>query len=348
MSVALTHGWGEVPMLLEVEALRVDYDTHRSPQRAVEDVSLSLGRGETLGIIGESGCGKSTLALAILGLLPEAGRQTGGKVLLNGKPWLDQPANAIRRMRWTKIAYVPQSAMNALDPVRTLFGQFAVTARAHGASGDLRQRAEKLFHQVGLEPEWLDRYPHQFSGGMRQRAVIALALLFDPPFLLADEPTTGLDVLVQREVLDVLRQVQRERGLAMMLISHDLGVVSELCNRICVMYAGRFVEVGETADTLEHPLHPYTMGLRMAFPDMAEPDRAPISIPGTPPQPGRSKEECSFAARCPFVVDVCRSARPHLKRVDDRAAACHFASDAARLREESSDPARWIPGESST
>ena len=330
-------------MLLEVKNLTVDYGTLASQQRAVEDVSLSLRRGETLGIIGESGCGKTTLAQAILGLLPEAGRQTGGSILLNGKAWLHQPANAIRQMRWTEMAYVPQSAMNALDPVQTLFEQFRVTAKAHGLSGQVRERAERLFRQVELDPEWLDRYPHQFSGGMRQRSVIALALLFDPPFLLADEPTTGLDVLVQREILDVLRHIQRDRGVAMILISHDLGVVSELCTRIAVMYAGRFVEIGETAETLEHPIHPYTMGLRMAFPDIAEPDRPLISIPGTPPQPNSSTTGCSFAARCPFAFDLCLSTRPVLNRLDARGAACHRASDATELWVESRDPRRWMP-----
>lgn len=327
--------------MLEVNALTVDYGGTGRRVRALDDVTLAVPRGHSLGVIGESGCGKTTLALAILCLLPPAARLVCGSITLEGAALAGLTAASLRKKRWTQIAYVPQGAINALDPVRTLHHQFEATARAHGGVPHLRRRAEELFRQVELDPALLDRYPHQFSGGMRQRAAIALALLFDPPFLIADEPTTGLDVLVQREVLDVLGRVQCEREMTLLIISHDLGVIGELCDRVAVMYAGRIVETGPTATVLGRPMHPYTIGLRLAYADIADPDRSPISIPGSPPSAGAAPAACSFAPRCPFVLPLCSRRLPPLRRSHEGEAACHRFDEAAALRQASREPAAW-------
>lgn len=327
--------------MLEVRGLTVGYAAAGRQVRAVEDVTFAIGSGECLGLIGESGCGKTTLALAILDLLPSGGKRITGQVILSGTSLTNLPPSEMRRKRWTEIAYVPQGAINALDPVSTLFRQFEVTAKAHGGIRDLRKRAGELFHQVELDAIWLDRYPHQLSGGMRQRAAIALALLFAPQFLIADEPTTGLDVLVQREVLNVLQRVQRERGMTLLVVSHDLGVIGELCQRVAVMYAGRIVEEGALEPVLGRPAHPYSMGLRLAFGDIARPDRPPISIPGAPPAIGAALESCGFADRCPFTLDVCRTRLPAVESAVDRKVACHRHQEADALRRASLDPNVW-------
>ncbi len=327
--------------MLAVENLTVAYGAGPAAAVAVREAGIAIAAGEALGLIGESGCGKSTLGLAILGLLPETARIRAGTVVIDGQDIAALAPEARRRLRWRRFAYVPQSAMNALDPVRTLYAQFQATARAHGWSGDLRARAATLFAQMGLDPAWLDRFPHQFSGGMRQRAVIALALLFDPPLLIADEPTTGLDVIVQREIVDLLRRLQRERGLAMLLISHDLGVIAETARRIAVMYAGRIVETGPAADILAAPMHPYTMALRLAFAEIDAPAREAISIAGAPPDLAQAETGCAFAPRCPFAQERCRSAVPPLISHDGRQVACHRAGEAETLRAAARAPALW-------
>ncbi len=323
--------------MLEVSGLSIAYGR----ALAVRDVQIHLPDGETLGLIGESGCGKSTLALGLLGLLPASGSVVGGSVVLNGKSLFAMTREALRRLRWRAFAYVPQSAMNALDPVRTLLAQFAATARAHEWAGNIRDRAAELFEQVGLTPVWLERYPHQLSGGMRQRAVIALALLFDPPLLVADEPTTGLDVIVQAEIIELLQRLRAERGLSLLMVSHDLGVVSQLCRRIAVMYSGRIVEEGTTAAVLATPRHPYAMALRLAVSDLADPLRPSISIRGTPPGPDAVPQGCAFVPRCPFALERCRTESPRLIHDGDRAVACHRTGEAELLRTLAADPELW-------
>jgi oligopeptide/dipeptide ABC transporter ATP-binding protein len=327
-------------MAIAIEDLTICYGRADAP-RAVDGVSLRVGAGASFGLIGESGCGKSTLALAILDLLPAAAFRLSGEIRINGTRPETLAREAWRRRRWTEIAYVPQGAIAAFDPVSTLYRQFEQTAKAHGGLPRLRARAEELFRQVELDPAWLDRYPHQLSGGMRQRAAIALALLLDPSILVADEPTTGLDVLVQREIIDLLRQTRLSRGLTLVLVSHDLGVVGELCTELAVMYAGRIVEQGSTADLLRRPVHPYTMGLRNAFGDPGQPFRFPVGIPGSlPVDPPR--ESCGFASRCPFALDTCAIVRPELTDVAGRKAACHRSGEAAALLAASTDASTWI------
>jgi len=323
--------------MLTVENLSIAYGS----DVAVRDVDLALARGETLGLIGESGSGKSTLVLGILRLLPGNGRAVAGRIAFGDRSLLDLPSADLRRMRWKAFAYVPQGAMNAFDPVRTLRAQFEVTARAHGEKGNIAARARSLFAQVGLDPAWLERFPHQFSGGMRQRAAIALALLFEPRLLIADEPTTGLDVIVQAEIVDLLRRLCAERGLALMLVSHDLGVVASLCDRIAVMYAGSIVEEGLAADVLHRPRHPYAMGLRLAYIELQAPSRPLISIAGTPPMLGDDLRGCAFAPRCPFAIEHCRVEAPQLLGSSAKRVACHRAEEADALRIAAEEPSLW-------
>jgi peptide/nickel transport system ATP-binding protein len=232
--------------------------------------------------------------------------------------------------------------MNALDPVRDLLHQFRVTWRAHRADERriIDARAEELSRRVELDPRWLGHFAHELSGGMRQRAVIALALLFSPRLLVADEPTTGLDVVVQRQVLDLLREVQRERGMAMLFVSHDIGVVAELCERVAVMYAGEIVETGTASAVLNAPVHPYAMGLKQAFPDIRFPGKRLVSIAGAPPSVIGAG--CPFAPRCPFAIDRCRHEAPRLEPLaDGRLVACHRREEAPSLAAAAAAPETW-------
>jgi oligopeptide/dipeptide ABC transporter ATP-binding protein len=323
--------------LFVIESLRVRY----GDLEAVRGVSLQLEPERTMGLVGESGSGKTTLALAALGLLPAPGEVSGGHIQFDGEDLLALPPESLRRRRWVDLAYIPQGAMNALDPVRDLLHQFEATWRAH-RTGTARQRAEELCLRVGLDPIWLRHFPHEFSGGMRQRAAIAMAMLFAPRVLVADEPTTGLDVIVQRQVLDLLRDSQRERGMAMLFVSHDIAVVAELCDRVAVMYAGEIVELGDVEPVLSRPFHPYTMGLRRAFPDIRAPERRLVTIPGAPPSLAPPPRGCAFAPRCPFALDLCRVTAPLLAALDDgRSVACHRAAEAAALAAIAISPETW-------
>jgi peptide/nickel transport system ATP-binding protein len=250
-------------------------------------------------------------------------------------------ARARRALLWRRMAFVPQTAMNALDPVMRLRAQMAEVLRERGGLGAAAAgaRAAALFRLVGLDPGRLGDYPHQFSGGMRQRASIALALALDPALVIADEPVTALDVIVQRQVLDVLRELQGRLGLALLLVTHDIAVVAYACDRIAVMYAGRIVESGRAADVLERPLHPYTMGLTHAFPDVHGAIDALVPIGGAPPSLLSPPPGCRFAPRCPFVVGRCREESPVL--VGEHAVACWRADEASVLREQAAVPATW-------
>jgi peptide/nickel transport system ATP-binding protein len=328
---------------LAVTNLTIEYRQAGTSVRAVDHASLSLADGEALGIVGESGCGKSTLVKGMLALLPNNGVVTDGEVLLRGKDLLRLDAEGQRRLRWTAITYVTQGAMHSLDPVARIVDQFSQTWRAHrkGGGRELPARAEALFRSVGLDPRWLDSYPHELSGGMRQRVIIALALLFEPWLLIADEPTTGLDVIVQRQVLDLMRRIRKEHRTAIVLVTHDIAVVAELCGSVAVMYAGKIVEKGGTADVLSRPQHHYTIGLKQSFPDIRHPRRALVSIPGAPPLLDRLGPGCAFALRCPMVRQRCRVETPELRQVGEGEVACHFAEEAEAFRVRAADPAVW-------
>ena len=334
--------------LLSVDALSIEYRTRHGIVRAVRNTSFDLGPGQTLGIVGESGCGKSTLAMGVLGLLPPTAVVTSGAVRLRGRDLVTMNAGTLRALRWKTMAYVPQSAMNSLNPVARLRDQFQRIWRAHGDAGDgVQDKAEALFVRVGLDPRRLRSYPHELSGGMRQRAIIAMALMFAPELLVADEPTTGLDVIVQRGVLNLLRRLQSEEQMSVIFVSHDIAVVAELCEQVAVMYAGEIVELGPARAVFGAPAHPYTMGLEQAFPDIRDPRRTLVSIAGAPPRLDRAIDGCPFTARCPFAAERCRVEKPMARPIaPGHVVACHVAEDAEFNRKRAREPVVWQRGES--
>jgi peptide/nickel transport system ATP-binding protein len=294
--------------LLDVRDLEVTYRTRAGDVPAVRGVSLRLDPGQTLGLAGESGCGKSTTSAAILRLLP-AGTGTSGSVLLDGEDVLTMKPGRLRAVRWTEAAIVFQGAMHALNPVRRVGVQIAEAIHLHEkvteAAADAR--VGELLEQVGL-PAWrAASYPHELSGGQRQRVMIAMALACSPRLLIADEPTTALDVMVQAQVLDLLAELRRELGLALLLITHDLSVLASTCERIAVMYAGRVIEEGPADAIFDHPAHPYTRALAEAFPTIGEraSRKAPHGLGGDPPDPRELPGGCEFHPRCPVAIPAC-------------------------------------------
>ena len=339
------------PVELSVRDLSVTYATPRGPFHAVDQISFDVSPGSVLGLVGESGCGKSTVVKAIMRLLPESA-WTGGKVLLDGRDVLALDRRGLRRVRWTQIALITQSAMNALDPVLRVGDQIVESIRAHEdvPREHAWARAETLFALVGLPAHRLQEYPHQFSGGMRQRAVIAMALSLNAGLLLADEPTTALDPIMQDQIMSRIRRIQDLLHRSMILVTHDIGLVAENCQTVAVMYAGQIVERGPTVEVLSRPWHPYTIGLQNAFPRMPDEgeSRPPlISIAGGLPNLLDPPRGCRFAPRCPFAADRCRVEAPPLREpASGHAAACHFAERAPELRAHAADPATWKTGES--
>ena len=327
--------------LLSIRDLRVTYGGR---VRAVDGVDLDIPAGSITGLVGESGCGKSTLGRALMGVLPPGGRIASGQVVFEGRDILALTASEQRALRWRRIAFIPQTAMNALDPVQRLRAQMLEVLIERGglARGAASARAAALFRLVGLDPVRLADYPHQFSGGMRQRASIALALALEPALVIADEPVTALDVIVQRQVLDVLRELQARLGLAMILVTHDMAVVAYACDRVAVMYAGRIVESGPVAEVLERPLHPYTMGLTHAFPDIHGDISELVPIEGSPPSLADPPTGCRFAARCPFAVPRCAELPELQAHAPDHQAACWRADEAPALRALAETPATWL------
>jgi oligopeptide/dipeptide ABC transporter ATP-binding protein len=301
------------PATLAVRDLKVEFVTEAGRLRAVDGTTFSVRKGEALGLVGESGCGKTTAMLAALRLLPPGGEIIGGSVMLGDREVLALDADGLREVRWTKMAMVFQGAMNALNPVRTIEDQIVEAISLHYpdlSSDQATERARKLLEVVGIGAERGSEYPHQFSGGMRQRAMIALALACDPDVIVADEPTTALDVMIQAQIMELLKRLQRELGMALVLITHDLGVVAESCDRVVVMYGGVVAEQGTVEEVFSDPQHPYTKLLLEAFPDLEDPDRHLVSIPGLPPRLDRLPPGCRFAPRCPMAFDRCQVERP--------------------------------------
>jgi peptide/nickel transport system ATP-binding protein len=319
-----------VTALLEVSDLRV---AHRTGA-IVDGVDFSLAPGDALGLAGESGCGKTTTALALMRLLPPTLQQSGTITLR--PPGVDEPINIGKRteagmqvVRWRHVSLVFQGAMNALDPVQRVDAQLEEAIRLHervGKAGELRKRIVELLETVGLTAAAARRYPHQLSGGQRQRVMIALALACRPSLVIADEPTTALDVVMQAQVLQLLERLREELGLALILISHDLGVLAETCDRIAVMYAGRIVEMGPVDSVFPTPQHPYTKRLLETLPVIGGRRELAAPIPGGPPDPGHPPEGCRFHPRCPYAEDRCRTDDPALREVlPAQSAACHFS-----------------------
>ena len=312
--------------LLSVRDLEVTYTTQAGPVPAVRGVSFDIDKGEVLGLAGESGCGKSTVVNAILRLLP-AGATTTGEVLLNGEDVLAMKAGRLRAVRWTGASVVFQGAMHALNPVQRIGDQLAEAIVIHKLSAEKEAivRAGDLLEKVGLPGRRLRDYPHELSGGQKQRVMIAMALTCSPSLIIADEPTTALDVMVQAQVLKLLDELQHEMGLAMLFITHDLSVLVEVCDRLAIMYAGRIVEEGPSGPVFEEPAHPYTEALAAAFPAIGDARyrRAPSGLGGDPPQPDAIPSGCSFHPRCPVAFDECPTRIPDLYEAGDRRrAAC--------------------------
>ncbi|HEY4822565.1 MAG TPA: ABC transporter ATP-binding protein [Candidatus Bathyarchaeia archaeon] len=304
--------------ILQLDGLTTNYRTMRGWVKAAEDVSFEIEKGEALGVVGESGCGKTTVALSILKILPQGARIRGGRILFEGNDLVPLSDRQMRKIRWKGISIVFQGAMNALNPVFKVGDQIIEAIRLHEpdvSKSDAKRRAEALLEMVGVEPSRVDNYPHEFSGGMRQRALIAMALAANPKLLIADEPGTALDVIVQAQVLQLMRSLKEKLGLSMMMISHDLSIVAEVCEKIAIMYAGHIVEYGDIDAIFKEPLHPYTQGLIGAFPSIKGDRKKLISIPGQPPDLLDPPAACRFHPRCPYAMDVCRKEKPEMKKV---------------------------------
>ena len=328
---------------IELKDLVIEYSLGGRAARAVDGFSVSLAEGEYLGLVGESGCGKSTIAKAMLGILPPNGRVAAGQILYGGRDLSKLTRDEMNAVRWREIAMVPQSAMNGFDPVFTIKQQIAEAIDAHvqWSAAEKQARIEAMFALVGLDRSRLNDFPHQFSGGMRQRAMIAMAMVLDPNIVVADEPTTGLDVIVQDQILARIKEIHAKLGKTMLLVTHDMAVVAENCDRIAVMYAGKLVEHG-AHDVFERPFHPYTMGLCSAFPDLADEGRELISIPRAPPSLLAMPPGCRFAERCPFATDLCRTSEPPLVDVGaGHLAACHYVARADEFRARARLPETW-------
>ncbi|WP_342359450.1 ABC transporter ATP-binding protein [Terrarubrum flagellatum] len=312
--------------VLEVSDLATHFFTRAGVAKAVDGVSFELARGETLGLVGESGSGKSVTGFSLLGLIDPPGRVVHGSVRLRGEELVGMPIEALRRLRGKRIAMIFQDPMMTLNPVLSIARQMTLAVNAHDKIShvEARQRAIAALTRVGIPDaaRRIDDYPHQFSGGMRQRVAIAIALLHDPDVIVADEPTTALDVSIQAQILAEMRGLVRETGAALIWISHDLATVSSLADRIAVMYAGRLVEEGPTARVLRDPRHPYTRGLIDALPSRTEPGRDLPQIPGSTPSLLRLPQGCPFAPRCSHADDLCKTDPPRMVE-DLRAYRCH-------------------------
>jgi peptide/nickel transport system ATP-binding protein len=303
--------------VLQLDELTTNYLTLRGWVRAAENVSFKIEKGEALGLVGESGCGKTTIALSILKILPAGGRIRHGKILYEDTDLVPLTDSEMRKVRWKGISIVFQGAMNAMNPVFKVGDQIVEAIRLHEknvSKSEAKRRTEALLEMVGVEPSRAENYPHEFSGGMRQRALIAMALASSPKLLIADEPGTALDVIVQAQVLRLLRSLKEKLGLAMMVITHDLSIVAEVCEKVAVMYAGHLVEYGDVASVFKEPLHPYTQGLLKAFPPMKGDRMKLTSIPGQPPDLLDPPSGCRFHPRCPYAMDVCKGERPPLDK----------------------------------
>jgi peptide/nickel transport system ATP-binding protein len=319
-------------VILQVNNLSIDYLGQRDlAYHAVEDVSFTLHEGEMLGLVGESGCGKTTLALALMRLLPAAGRITQGEVLFSGKDWLSYSETEMEKVRWKNISMIFQGAMNALNPVRTVGDQIAEAIRLHmGVTRReiLNRQVEDLLDLVGIPPNRRDSYPHQYSGGMRQRAMIAMALACSPQVVIADEPTTALDVMIQAQILELLANLQQKLALSVILVTHDLGVVAEICDSVLVMYGGVTAEYSSVDTIYNTPRHPYTRQLLEAFPDISRPTERLVSIPGYPPRLEALPPGCRFAPRCKQAFDRCRVEQPPIFTLGDHHQASCFLVEA--------------------
>ena len=318
----------DLPVLLDVRNLSIHYVTEGQVAKAVHNVSFRLREGELLGLVGESGCGKTTLMMALMRLLPSAGQIASGQVLYGGKDLATLSEEELAEIRWKGISIIFQGAMNALNPVRTVGDQIAEAILKHTPGmprGVVDARVVELLDLVGIAAEHKEHYPHQYSGGMRQRAMIAMALSCNPQVVIADEPTTALDVMIQAQILELLDSLRKKLGLAIIFVTHDLGVVAEMCDSVLVMYGGVTAEYADVDTIYNQPQHPYTQELLKAFPDLTKPEKRLTSIPGYPPKLDALPAGCRFAPRCPLAFERCSVELPKLSEVQkDHIVSCHL------------------------
>jgi peptide/nickel transport system ATP-binding protein len=323
---------GEETMpLIEVQGLRTYFKVKRGFVKAVDNVSFEVERGEAMGLVGESGCGKTTISLSILRILPSNGVIKAGKVMFNGMDLVGLTENEMRtQIRWKEISIVFQGAMNALNPVYRIGDQIVEAIQLHEPNvtkEEADRRVGMLFELVGVEPKRRSNYPHEFSGGMRQRAMIAMALACNPALLIADEPGTALDVIVAAQVLKLMKELREKLNLSMIMVSHDLSIIAETCQKTAVMYGGKIAEYSNVNTIFKEPLHPYTKGLMEAFPGIKAARTRMTSIPGSPPDLLYPPPACRFHPRCPYAMDVCRKVEPELRDIGKKHyVSCHLVS----------------------
>lgn len=332
--------------ILSIDDVSVTYRMEDSSDvEAVRGVDFQIEKGETFGIVGESGCGKTTLANSILQLLDENGEITEGSISLAGEELTTMSEHEIRAVRWSEVATIPQNVMNSLNPVVTVGDQIVDVVQLHQDLSEdaARSHVADLFDKVGIDTDRMADYPHEFSGGMLQRAVIAMAISCEPEMIIADEPTTAVDVLVQRQILNELMEIQEEMGLSLLVISHDIGVMADVCDRLGVMYGGEFMEVGTTEDVILDSSNPYTLGLKNSFPDIDDPDRDLVGIPGSASEFSGEMDGCVFQERCPFATDEC-STDPGLQPVPGgkgHQSRCHFIEQMPEIRDSARKQSTW-------
>jgi len=312
--------------ILEVQNLVMYYRTMKGYVKAVDNVTFDVEKGEAMGLVGESGCGKTTIGMTILRLLPSNAAIQSGQVVFKGQNLLELPEKEMRTVRWKGISMIFQAAMNALNPVHRIEDQIIEAIRTHEkiSKEEARERVARLYSRVGLDPERSTDYPHEYSGGMKQRAVIAMALSCSPDIIIADEPTTALDVIVQDQIITEIKRLQQELHMTMIYISHDISVIAESCERIAVMYAGILAEYAKAVDLFKNSLHPYTQALMNSFPSIIGPKKRLIPVPGEPPNLLNPPTGCRFHPRCPVAMDVCKKVVPEFTEYEDKHwAACH-------------------------
>jgi peptide/nickel transport system ATP-binding protein len=312
--------------ILEIKDLEMSYQTSKGSISAVDNVSFRIERGETMGLVGESGCGKTSLGMCIMKLLPENARITNGKILFDGEDIVPKTEEEMRTIRWEGVSMIFQAAMNSLNPVYKVGDQIieAILTHDNMSKEEAREKVGDLYKLVGLSPERMKNYPHEYSGGMRQRAIIAMALACDPKFIIADEPTTALDVIVQDQIIDEIINLQKKLNMTMMYISHDISVIAETCNKIGVMYAGNIIEYTDTLALFDNPLHPYTKALMSSFPSIEGPKKELKPVPGEPPNLLNPPKGCRFYPRCSYAEEICKKENPEFIEIEkDHFLACH-------------------------
>jgi peptide/nickel transport system ATP-binding protein len=331
--------------LLNIENLNTVYRTQQGDVRAVEDVSFVIEEGLNFGLVGESACGKSTVLKSVIGVLPPNAFVAGGRILFEGRDLTTLGEEEMRKLRWKRISMITQSALNSLDPVHKVGDQIIEALQTHENMGRIpaKERVEEMFALVGIDRKRFSEYPHQFSGGMRQRAIIAMSLILKPSLVIADEPTTSLDVIVQDQIFKNVRRLQEVLGFSMLLVTHDIALVIENCDQVGVMYGGKIMELGPKKEVILHPFHPYTMGLKNSFPNILDRRSELISIPGVPPVLMGELRGCRFTSRCPFGTERCSREIPPLVEVGPKhRAACHYTDQAEEMRNKAARAATWL------